>query len=145
MDHDRKIRARNLIIHARIYSMSMKRHTRWRFPQIGKWDLNMPKPRGLRHSWRREGEWATCINCGLKVETRLLRRGGLPTCEVIESKPQEIIQPGKPKSYLQEYLESYHKGCERYGVWWKLFTFSMLAIAMVFIAFAITLVVFFLW
>ena len=105
----------------------------------------MPKLRGRRHSWKREGEWATCINCGLKVETRLIRRGGLPACdEVIESKPREITRPGKLKSYFQEYIDSYHKGCERYGVWWKLFTFSMLAIAAVLIAFAITLVVFFL-
>ena len=64
--------------------------------------------------------------------------------EVIESKPQETTIPGKQKSYFQEYIDSYHKGCERYGVWWKLFTFSMLAIAAVFIAFAITLVVLFL-
>lgn len=105
----------------------------------------MPKPRGPRHSWKREGEWATCTNCGLKVETRLLRRGGLPTCdEVIESKLQEMTEPGKLKSYFQEYIASYHKGCERYGVWWKLFTFSMLAISAVFIAFAMILVVFFL-
>ena len=82
---------------------------------------------------------------GLKVETRLIRKGGLPTCdEVIESKLQEISKPGKLKSYFQEYIDSYHKGCERYGVWWKLFTFSMLAIAAVLISFAITLVVFFL-
>ena len=105
----------------------------------------MPKLRGRRHRWEREGEWATCVNCGLKLETRLIRKGGLPTCdEVIESKPKEITQPGKLKSYFQEYIDSYHKGCERYGVWWKLFTVSMLAIAAVFIAFAITLVVFFL-
>ena len=104
----------------------------------------MPKL-GRRHSWEREGEWATCTNCGLKVEAQLIRRGGLPTCdEVIESKPQEITIPGKQKSYFQEYIDSYHKGCERYGVWWKLFTFSMLAIAAVFIAFAITLVVLYL-
>ncbi len=104
----------------------------------------MPKFRGRRHSWEREGEWATCTNCGLKVETRLTRRGGLPTCEVIESKPQETTIPGKPTSYFLEYLDSYHKGVKRYGVWWKLFTFSMLAIAAVFIVFAITLVVLFL-
>jgi hypothetical protein len=104
----------------------------------------MPKPRGLRHSWKREGEWATCTNCGLKVEKRLIRRGGLPTCDKVESKPQEIIKPGKLKFYFQEYIDGYHKGCERYGVWWKLFTFSMLAIPTVLIAFAITLIVFFL-
>jgi hypothetical protein len=104
----------------------------------------MSKPRVLRHSWKREGEWATCINCGLKVETRLIRRGGLPACEVIESKPREITKPGKLKSYFQEYIDSYHRGCERYGVWWKLFTVSMLAIAAVLIAFAVILVVFFL-
>jgi len=106
--------------------------------------LIMPKLRGRRHSWEREGEWATCTNCGLKVETRLIRKGGLPSCEVIESKPQEISKRGKLKSYFHEYIDSYHKGCERYGVWWKLFTFSMFAIAAVFIVFAIILIVFFL-
>jgi hypothetical protein len=108
-------------------------------------DLNMLEPRGRRHSWAREGEWATCTNCGLKVETRLIRKGGLPTCfEVIESKAQETTQPGKPRSYFQEYIDSYHKGCERFGVWWKLFTFSMLGLAAVFIAVAIILVVLYL-
>jgi len=48
------------------------------------------------------------------------------------------------QKYFHEYIDSYHKGCERYGVWWKLFTFSMFAIAAVFIVFAIILIVFFL-
>ncbi len=105
----------------------------------------MAKPRGRRHSWEREGDWATCTNCGLKVEARLIKRGGLPPCdEVIESKPQEITTPGKPKSFFQDYIDSYHKGCERFGVWWKLFTFSMLAFAAVFIAVALILALLFL-
>ncbi len=102
----------------------------------------MPELRSRRHSWDREDEWATCSNCGLKVETRLIRKGGLPKCdEVIESQPDEITQPEMPKSYFQEYVDYYHKGTERFGVWWKLFTFSMLAFAMVFIAVAIILFV----
>ena len=105
----------------------------------------MPKLRGLRHSWDRESEWATCTNCGLRVETRLIRKGGLPTCdEVVESKSQEISKPGKPKFYFQEYIDYYHKGCDRFGAWWKLFTFSMLAFSAVFIAVAIMLVVLYL-
>lgn len=105
----------------------------------------MPKLRGLRHRWNREGEMAFCTNCGLKVEARLIRRGGLPTCDkTIESKPQQMSTPGKLKSYFQEYIDSYHKGCERFGVYWKLFTFSMLAFEAVSIAVAITLVVLFL-
>ncbi len=104
----------------------------------------MPKLRGLRHSWDREGEWATCANCGLRVETRLIRKGGLPICEVVESKPQEVSKPGKPKFYFKEYIDYYHKGCDRFGVWWKLFTFSMLAFSAVFIAVAIILVVLYL-
>ena len=117
----------------------------------------MPKLRGLRHSWDRESEWATCTNCGLRVETRLIRKGGLPTCDevvesksqeitqpVVESKPQEISKPGKPRFYFQEYIDYYHKGCDRFGAWWKLFTFSMLAFSAVFIAVAIILVVLYL-
>ena len=104
----------------------------------------MQKPRRRRHSWEKEVKWATCINCGLKVETRLIRKGGLPSCdEVIESKPQEITKPEKPKSYFQEYVEYYYKGYERFGVWWKLFTFSMLVFAAVFIVAAIILFVFY--
>jgi hypothetical protein len=104
----------------------------------------MPMSRSRRHSWERGDEWATCTNCGLKVETRLIRKGGLPNCdEVIESKTQEITKPEKPKSYFQEYVEYYYKGYERFGVWWKLFTFSMLAFAAVFLVIAIILFVFY--
>ena len=70
----------------------------------------MSKLRGRRHSWEREGEWATCIKCGLKVETRRIKRGGLPICEdVIEVKPQEVIEPEKPKSGITKYVSYYHK------------------------------------
>jgi hypothetical protein len=111
----------------------------------------MPKLRGRRHRWDRKDEMAICTNCGLKVDLRFIRRGGLPICgEAIESKPQPISAPArvyaprKKKSYFQEFFYSYHKGCERYGVWWKLFTFSMLGFSVVFVAVAITLVVLFL-
>jgi len=85
------------------------------------------------------------------VEARLIRRGGLPTCgQAIESTlqplivPEHVHTPGKKKSYFQEFLYSYHKGCERYGIWWKLFTFSMLGFSVVFVALAITLIMLFL-
>jgi hypothetical protein len=89
------------------------------------------------------GEWATCRNCGLEVEARLIRKGGLPNCEEYESKLEEITQPEEPKSYFQEYFEYYRKGSERYGMFWKIFTFSMIAIAAVFLAAAIILFVFY--
>jgi hypothetical protein len=102
----------------------------------------MPKLRGKRHSWEKEGEYATCTNCGLKVATRLIKKGGLPTCdEVIESKSVETTLTGKLNAYYQEYIDSYHKGYDRYGMWWKLFTFSMLGFAAVFIAVAAILFV----
>ena len=77
------------------------------------------------------------------METRLIRRGGLPNCEIIESKPEEITKPEMPKSYFQEYVDYYRKGSERYGIYWKVFTFSMLAFAAVFLAAAIILFVFY--
>ena len=116
----------------------------------------MLKTQSRRHSWEREGEWATCTNCGLKVETRRIKKGGLPNCEdvleaksqeviepecedVIEAKSQEVIEPEKPKSVIAKYISYYHKGTERYGVWWKFFTFSMLTVAAVFLTTAIIL------
>jgi hypothetical protein len=145
----------------------------------------MSKPRGRRHKWEQDGEWATCINCGLKVETKRIRRGGLPTCdEFLSSKAHQIstdeevdesaqvlgseFQPistdeevgesaqvlgsealpisteENSGSYLQEYLASYRKGCELYGVWWKLFTFSMLSFSVIFLTVAIILVLLYL-
>jgi len=108
----------------------------------------MPKLRGRRHRWDREGETAICTNCGLKVEARLIRRGGLPICyKAIESEPQQISILGsieRAKSYFQEFIDSYCKGYERYGIWWILFTFSILAFEAVSIAVVITLVVLFL-
>ncbi len=100
----------------------------------------MLKIQSRRHSWEREGEWATCTNCGLKVETRRIKKGGLPNCEdVLEAKSQEVIEPEKPKSVIAKYISYYHKGTERYGVWWKFFTFSMLTVAAVFLTTAIIL------
>ena len=32
---------------------------------------------------------------------------------------------------FREYVENYKRGCERFGFWWKLFTASMLALALV--------------
>jgi len=38
-----------------------------------------------------------------------------------------------------EYIENYQRGYERFGFWWKLFTASMLALALIFVSFAIVL------
>jgi hypothetical protein len=90
------------------------------------------------------------------VETRRIKKGGLPKCEdvieakpqgviepecenVIEAKPQGVIEPEKPKSFIVKYISYYHKGTERYGLWWKFFTFSMLAVAAIFLTTAIIL------
>jgi hypothetical protein len=125
----------------------------------------MSKSGGRKHKWERNGEWATCINCGLKVETKRIRRGGLPTCdEVLSSKaqpsltdektgeraqvPSSEIQPSlsdeNAGNFFQEYLVSYRKGCELFGVWWKLFTFSMITFSVVFFLVAIILVLLYL-
>lgn len=112
----------------------------------------MPKPRGSRHSWNKEGKWATCTNCGLKVETRRIRKGGLPTCnevieskpQVIESKPRGISKLGNLKSFFQKYVDSYQKGGELFGLWWKLLYIFLLVIAVVFFTVAIGLIVLFL-
>jgi hypothetical protein len=45
--------------------------------------------------------------------------------------------------YFNEYVENYKKACEKYGVWWKIFTVSMIGMALVFIIFAIFLAVYF--
>jgi len=146
----------------------------------------MSKSGGRKHKWERNGEWATCINCGLKVETKRIRRGGLPTCDEVLSlkalptqptqpnqttQPAQPIQPTQPSSsdekngeraqvpgseiqpslsdknagnFFQEYLVSYRKGCELFGVWWKLFTFSMITFSVVFFLVAIILVLLYL-
>jgi hypothetical protein len=99
------------------------------------------------------------------VETKRIRRGGLPTCdEVLSSKaqpsltdektgeraqvPSSEIQPSlsdeNAGNFFQEYLVSYRKGCELFGVWWKLFTFSMITFSVVFFLVAIILVLLYL-
>jgi hypothetical protein len=40
---------------------------------------------------------------------------------------------------FREYIENYQRGYERFGFWWKLFTASMLALALIFVSFAIVL------
>ena len=40
---------------------------------------------------------------------------------------------------IREYIENYRRGSERFGFWWKLFTASMLTLALVFVSFAIIL------
>ena len=41
---------------------------------------------------------------------------------------------------FREYLENYRRGCKRFGIWWKLFTASMLTLALIFVSFAVILV-----
>ena len=50
----------------------------------------------------------------------------------------------KASSIIDDFLQSHRKGRELFGVWWTLFTVSMLSISVVFILFAILLAVFYL-
>jgi hypothetical protein len=40
------------------------------------------------------------------------------------------------RGYFKEYLESYERGCRKYGVWWVVFTGAMLFAVLVLITFA---------
>ena len=48
---------------------------------------------------------------------------------------------GKLVRILRDYLESYRRGCEHFGFWWRLFTASMFALtlALVFVSLAVIL------
>ena len=48
------------------------------------------------------------------------------------------------KEIYDEYIQSYRKGRERFGIWWTVFTVSMLSLSVVLILFAIVLAIFFL-
>lgn len=52
----------------------------------------MPKPRGSRHEWDREGKTATCIRCGLTVPTYKIRKGGLTSCDQQQSLVQATLE-----------------------------------------------------
>ena len=52
----------------------------------------------------------------------------------------EEVRINRILAYLEEYIESYHRGVERFGLWWVVFTLSMISIALVFIALAMSLI-----
>ncbi len=45
------------------------------------------------------------------------------------------------KDAYAEYVYNYHKGVARFGVWWRVFTVSMIGISIVLILFALILIV----
>lgn len=105
----------------------------------------MAHAREQRHQWKRDGEWAVCTRCGLKVESKRVKRGGLPKCAgVLESKPSPPPKAKGPTQYFRDYLNSYRKGCERFGIWWKIFTASMIVFAITFFTVAIGLILIYL-
>jgi len=44
---------------------------------------------------------------------------------------------------IDEYIEHYRKGVEKYGVYWKVFYLSMIAFTMIFVLFAAFLAIYF--
>ena len=55
---------------------------------------------------------------------------------------REILE--RIRKEFQEYMASYQRGHEKFGVWWTLLTLSMLSMALVFITVALILVIFYL-
>jgi len=45
------------------------------------------------------------------------------------------------KDAYAEFVDNYHKGVARFGVWWTVFTVSMIGISIVLILFALILIV----
>lgn len=45
------------------------------------------------------------------------------------------------KDAYVDFVKNYRKGVERFGVWWKVFTASMIGISIVLILFALILIV----
>jgi hypothetical protein len=50
----------------------------------------------------------------------------------------------KIKRIYDEYIQTYHRGREKFGVWWTLLTLSMLSLSFVFFITALILIIFFL-
>ena len=50
----------------------------------------------------------------------------------------------KIKDAYAKFVEYYRNGVERFGVWWTVFTFSVLSIPLIFIVFAILAFILFL-
>jgi hypothetical protein len=78
-----------------------------------------------------------CSCSGLKVEAGRVRRGGFHTCGgVLGFEPLRFTLVGRLGYFFSDYF-SYRKGCERFGIWWKLFRVSMVSFAVTFILVAI--------
>lgn len=48
------------------------------------------------------------------------------------------------REFYNDYMEHYRKGVERFGIWWTIFTASILGFALIFIVFAFLLATLFL-
>jgi len=59
------------------------------------------------------------------------------------SKMSESVLEDIKEAYAR-FVEYYRKGVERFGVWWTVFTFSVLSIPLIFIVFAILAFILFL-
>jgi len=44
---------------------------------------------------------------------------------------------------LDEFIENYRKGVVKYGFYWKIFYFSMIAFALIFVLFAVFLAIYY--
>ncbi len=86
-----------------------------------------------------------CPKCGrFCKEVRVPGRGGglsvYADCSSCGRTLVEEVGRNRVRGYFGEYLRSYRRGVERFGVWWKVFTLSMISISLVFIALAILLI-----
>jgi hypothetical protein len=59
------------------------------------------------------------------------------------SKMSDSVLEDIKEAYAQ-FVEYYRKGVERFGVWWTVFTFSVLSIPLILIVFAILAIILFL-
>lgn len=65
--------------------------------------------------------------------------------ETLRKLPERIRKiPGSMRQFIIEYQESYHKGVEKFGVWWTVFHLSMWSFVAIFIMAAIVILVFYL-
>ena len=58
--------------------------------------------------------------------------------------PKKIKETNEPKNFIQRYRESYRKGVEKFGIWWKIFNWSMWIFILIFFFTASILFVFYL-
>jgi hypothetical protein len=58
--------------------------------------------------------------------------------------PKKFKETDKPKNFIQRYHQSYGKGVEKFGIWWKIFNWSMWIFILVFFFTASILLVFYL-